>query len=592
MPYLLNLITLIKEFTFYFLAKELNATIKNQSELTKTTLSNKNFKEPTNNMVKPIENEEDIFKSYMKQKENEFRMQQKQSLSSTKKNPNVNLNDKARPLSSSSSGHSSLSSSNRTSRNCSDTEETTEQHDLKSINKKFYPKTQMSTVVKKPIQTLNPPICVQTSNQDLNTLIQTVNNELKSIRLNLENNKNSEKNKIKNVLSTVYSEDLKDAKSIMTQSLNKVKNQSKLTNELYKSAYDGTSARQPISARSNSQTRPKSVLIPSCKAIGGHVQVKRRSQSVSNSSSPRRSKRDDDIKSDFISRFTIGKDGILNSLLQEFPYLYSSPETIHYLWEKHSKQIEKFAQMQKEIENKFIKARVGSESKLKRSYDDDAASLSSFKESTTKAEQHLKETYDRQQMLMEIMRKDLIHLQRMEDMKRKQEVENSLKARMREQRFQNAKIKRYYEEFKLQQRAKMLKKATSEEMVFKSLFNEALKIQKERILDLRKYAKEKSEISQRDQLNQIESIENFYKNKFDLLNEKIKREKEENLIRNKAQHQVLGKMKIQVKQKLENDIRDLQDQMTRDKDFLHWREADAEKLLHELRSANYYKQKN
>jgi len=107
-------------------------------------------------------------------------------------------------------------------------------------------------------------------------------------------------------------------------------------------------------------------------------------------------------------------------------------------------------------------------------------------------------------------------MQRMEDMKRKVEAENSMKARAREQRFQNARLKRYFEEFRLQQRAKMLKQTTGEEMVFKRLFNESLKIQKERLLELRRYAKEKAELSSRQQLDQIASIENFYKNRFDL----------------------------------------------------------------------------
>ena len=126
---------------------------------------------------------------------------------------------------------------------------------------------------------------------------------------------------------------------------------------------------------------------------------------------------------------------------------------------------------------------------------------------------------------MEIMRKDIQHMQRMEDMKRKVEVENSMRAKAREQRFQNAKVKRYFEEFRLQQRAKMLKKTTREELIFKNLFNESLKIQKERMLDLKRYAKEKAELSQKQQLNQISSIESFYKNKFDLLNEKLANEK-------------------------------------------------------------------
>ena len=192
---------------------------------------------------------------------------------------------------------------------------------------------------------------------------------------------------------------------------------------------------------------------------------------------------------------------------------------------------------------------------------------------------------------MDIMRKDLQHMQRMEDMKRKVEVENSMKARAREQRFQNCKVKRYYEEFRLQQRAKMLKKTTEEELIFKRLFNESLKIQKERMLDLKRYAKEKSELNNKTQLNQIASIENFYKNRFDLMNEKVSKDKKDMQIRDKAQHQILSSLKNQVKGKLESDIRDLQDQMSQDRDHIYWREMDAKRVQSELYKANYIKPK-
>lgn len=278
----------------------------------------------------------------------------------------------------------------------------------------------------------------------------------------------------------------------------------------------------------------------------------------------------------FYSRFTIGEDGILNSLLQEFPYLYTAPETIHYLWQRHSKQIESLTKDQKELEQKYLN-KMG-----ERRFDDGPG--------TNRAEQHLKDANRKQEMLMDIMRKELEHLERQQDLKRKQLVENSMKSKTREQRFQNAKVKRYFEEFRMQQRGKMLKQKTSEELIFKKLFNESLKIQKERMLDLKKYAKEKNEINLNRQMNQIQSIENFYKNKFDLLNEQMKKEKESTQVREDAQHLLLTKMKSQVKSKLETDIRDLQDQMCRDKDFLYWRQLDADRVKTEVAKASYFKQ--
>ena len=121
------------------------------------------------------------------------------------------------------------------------------------------------------------------------------------------------------------------------------------------------------------------------------------------------------------------------------------------------------------------------------------------------------------------------------------------------------------------------------------MFNESLKLQKERMLEMKRYAKEKSQLSAKEQLNKIESIENFYKNKFALLDEKMRREKEEVSLREKAQHLALSNMKTQVKSKLEKDIVDLQEQMCRDKDFLYWRQMDANRVKMNVNKAKYFK---
>lgn len=48
-------------------------------------------------------------------------------------------------------------------------------------------------------------------------------------------------------------------------------------------------------------------------------------------------------------------------------------------------------------------------------------------------------------------------------------------------------------------------------------------------------------------------------------------------------------MKNQVKHKLETDIRDLQFQMSEDKDHIHWREMDAKRVQSDLYRASYLK---
>ena len=389
-------------------------------------------------------------------------------------------------------------------------------------------------------------------------------NELSIIRNSIKEKGDKDERVIKMLLKSVYNEDLKDAEALMRQSVDKIKNRSDMTNNLFVDAH------RPASSASV-RVPNKSVFI----ADDYKRPLRRQSRAASVSPSRRTSlqtgqRSQSALRASFggikkpNSKYVIGEDGILSKLLEEFPHLYLSPETIHDLWQKHSKQIEHLQREQHELEVKYSKDNEN-----------------------TAIRKYLNETHKKQKSLMDIMRKDIEHMQRIQDLKRKQNVENALKYKAREQRFQNVKVKNYFEEFRLQQRAKMLKKVTKEEVLFKQLFNESLKIQKERVREMKKYAKEQRDIKTKQQMNQIESIENFYKNKFNLLNEKIKKEKLETEIREKSQHEILTKMKTQMKSKLENDIRDLQSQLCNDEDFMYWRQLDAKRVESDLKSARY-----
>lgn len=133
----------------------------------------------------------------------------------------------------------------------------------------------------------------------------------------------------------------------------------------------------------------------------------------------------------------------------------------------------------------------------------------------------------------------------------------------------------------------MLKQSTNEELVFKRLFEESLKLQKERMLEMKKYVREKSDLVQREQNNKIQSIENAYKNKFAQLNEKMKAEKNEKKMRDQGQKVAISKVKRIDRRRLVNEIGDLQEQMAVDKDSLYWRQVDAERAKLKVLKASY-----
>jgi len=74
--------------------------------------------------------------------------------------------------------------------------------------------------------------------------------------------------------------------------------------------------------------------------------------------------------------------------------------------------------------------------------------------------------------------------------------------------------------------------------IFKQLFNEGLDIQKQRIREMRKYAREQREAKAKKNADQVESIENYYRDQFQMLTEMLETEKKDRTVRDKAQTKV------------------------------------------------------
>ncbi|XP_021350941.1 centrosomal protein of 95 kDa-like [Mizuhopecten yessoensis] len=252
-------------------------------------------------------------------------------------------------------------------------------------------------------------------------------------------------------------------------------------------------------------------------------------------------------------------DDILPLLLKEFPHLHLSLHTWHELWRKGINQIEQVTRANQEVRRK---------------------------KSHAKAE--LEEAEKRQQIMVNIMKKELEHQQRMKEIKERQTQGVAAKNRIHEKRTQSAKTRQYYDEYQVRMRSKMLKRRTKEEMVFKKLFKDGLDIQKDRVKELRKYAKEQRDSQSKVQRNEVESLENYYRDQFDMLAESVTKERKETQTREKAQQKVLEQMKKELRRKMEQEIRELQDQLCRDDDDAYFRQLDADRVIKDLRIAKYH----
>lgn len=77
----------------------------------------------------------------------------------------------------------------------------------------------------------------------------------------------------------------------------------------------------------------------------------------------------------------------------------------------------------------------------------------------------LEEAHNRHELLIELMRKEHEHNQRVRDAKERALGEQEAVIKIKERRQQSARVRRYYRDYQLQMRARMLKKRTREEKV-------------------------------------------------------------------------------------------------------------------------------
>jgi centrosomal protein CEP95 len=83
-------------------------------------------------------------------------------------------------------------------------------------------------------------------------------------------------------------------------------------------------------------------------------------------------------------------------------------------------------------------------------------------------------------------------------------------------------------------------------------------------------------------LNKIKSLENYYKDQFDLLTEKLNNQKRETLIRDGAQMNQLKSERHQMRRRLVKDIKQLQNEMINEDDYIHWRQVDSNNIMKDL----------
>ncbi|NXC17885.1 CEP95 protein, partial [Corythaeola cristata] len=252
---------------------------------------------------------------------------------------------------------------------------------------------------------------------------------------------------------------------------------------------------------------------------------------------------------------TVRDDDLLFQLLEEFPHLHISHHTMNKMWQQqlaHTEQLK-------------------------------AASARTRPKLQNEVQQALK----KHELLVAIIKKDQDHNKRLQEVKQRICRQKWVQNKVREKRQQIARARKYYEDYRVQLRAKMMRARTREERIFKNLFEEGLEIQKQRLKDLRAYAQEKHAEQKREHQNELESMENYYKDQFSMLAEALSQEHQEFQTREKAQAQMLQKTKRELRSRMEKEIQQLQAAIMQSDDDTFFQELEADRLKSRLQMASF-----
>ncbi|NXD76752.1 CEP95 protein, partial [Halcyon senegalensis] len=248
-------------------------------------------------------------------------------------------------------------------------------------------------------------------------------------------------------------------------------------------------------------------------------------------------------------------DDLLFQLLEEFPHLHITHHTMNKMWQQQLAHTEQ------------LKAAAG--------------------RTRPKLQNEVQQALKKHELLVAIIKKDQDHNKRLQEFKQRISRQKWAQNKLREKRQQVARARKYYEDYRVQLRAKMMRARTREERIFKNLFEEGLEIQKQRLKDLRAYAQEKRAEQRREHQNELESMENYYKDQFSMLAEALSQERQEIQTREKAQAQMLQKTKRDLRSWMEKEIQQLQAAIMQSDDDTFFQELEADRLKSRLQMASF-----
>lgn len=254
----------------------------------------------------------------------------------------------------------------------------------------------------------------------------------------------------------------------------------------------------------------------------------------------------------------VKENDLLPVLLEELPHLHISPHALGQMWEQQMQQVDQLHNL---------------------------SSLNSKRRG--KLSVQLEEAQRKHDLLVGIVQKEQEHSRRLRNFKERIQQQKSTQNKLREQRQQIARAKKYHTDYHVQHRARLMRARTKEERMFRQLFEEGLAHQKDRLREHKAYAREQQLEHQRRHQDHITSLENYYKDQFSLLAEKLAQERQEIQVRKKAQEKALLKMKQELRSRMEHEIRELQKIIVENDEDDYFEDLEVQRLRHRIHLASF-----
>uniref|UniRef100_A0AAY4A711 DUF5745 domain-containing protein n=1 Tax=Denticeps clupeoides TaxID=299321 RepID=A0AAY4A711_9TELE len=258
-----------------------------------------------------------------------------------------------------------------------------------------------------------------------------------------------------------------------------------------------------------------------------------------------------------LSAVKVKENNLLPVLLEEFPPLPLSSHGLGSMWKQQMQQLDRL----NAPDNRRGRIKLASE---------------------------VEEAQRRHDLLVDIIRKEQEHNRRLRDFRERVQQQKSSQNRLREQRQQVARARKYHSDYHTQLRARLMKARTREERIFKQIFEEGLELQKARLREQRAYAKEQRQEHQRRHRDQLQAMENYYRDQFLLLAETLAQEREEIQVRKKVQEKALLKLKRDLRSRMEREIGELQRIIVQNDEDDYFCTLEAERLRSRMHAASFH----